>query len=333
MFGGSLSRASLEGCNATQAKFIDTILARSKFDGSTLEGAAFQSCDCKDSSFVNAEMRRSNLSESDFRDADLRAAKLHESNLEGSDLRRCVMDGASLAGALLTNADLRWADLRDADVSKANLRYADLRGAQNLTCEQLTAARNWHMAFRDETLACGRPIPGPPDDVKADIGAKVDIGADTVIDGITIDRRSQWDEQVPENERRQQVERSKRALVELETALSEAQAHGLHGQIGHNQPPEAIPSELLLNQRIAEVRAGIELLAAPIPDREFFVGLRRNLSRFREWLQPRIDAAADSAAPAIGATGGRVVVFGAALVVAKLTGAIDQLELLIRMLH
>lgn len=80
-----------------------------------------------------------NLSRVDLRDADLRGTNLSEASLsgahlEGANLFKAVLDGADLAGAFLY-------------------------GAQFLNCAQLVVTRNWQSAFRDDTLACGAPVP------------------------------------------------------------------------------------------------------------------------------------------------------------------------------
>jgi hypothetical protein len=41
----------------------------------------------------------------------------------------------------------------------ADLAGASLYGAQFLNCAQLVTTRNWQSAFRDNSLACGAPIP------------------------------------------------------------------------------------------------------------------------------------------------------------------------------
>ena len=61
-------------------------------------------------------------------------AYLSCTHLEGANLFKAVLDGADLAGAFLY-------------------------GARFLNCAQLAVTRNWQSAFRDDTLACGAPIP------------------------------------------------------------------------------------------------------------------------------------------------------------------------------
>jgi len=93
-----------------------------------------------------------------LRGLDLTDANLGEANLQGADVRGTILSRACLIGADLTAANMFKAVLVDAD-----LNGAELRGARFLDCAQLTAARNWQVAFRDEVLACGAPIPEPGD--------------------------------------------------------------------------------------------------------------------------------------------------------------------------
>lgn len=89
-----------------------------------------------------------------LRGLDLAGANLAGANLKGADLR-----GTSLIGATLARADLAAANLFKAVLDDADLDGANLSGARFLDCAQLTTARNWRSADRDEDLGCGAPIP------------------------------------------------------------------------------------------------------------------------------------------------------------------------------
>jgi len=95
---------------------------------------------------------------------DLAAAHLHGLDLIGADfsradLRKADLRGANLSDSVLTEARLEGANFFKAILDRADLAGASLVGAQFLTRDQLLAARNWQAAARDETLACGAPIP------------------------------------------------------------------------------------------------------------------------------------------------------------------------------
>jgi uncharacterized protein YjbI with pentapeptide repeats len=89
-----------------------------------------------------------------LRGANFSGANLAGANLKGADLRGTVLSGCMLMGAELAAANFFKAVLDGADVDRANLT-----GARFLDCAQLTAARNWRTAYRDEHLECGAPIP------------------------------------------------------------------------------------------------------------------------------------------------------------------------------
>ena len=80
-----------------------------------------------------------------------------------------ILNGTNLREANLDRADLRAAKLSGANLSEALLTNADLRRAKDLACEQLTTAREWASAYRDEQLACGAEIPEPPESLSSKI--------------------------------------------------------------------------------------------------------------------------------------------------------------------
>src|SRR5438552_16275922 len=95
---------------------------------------------------------------------DLSRAALRGLDLTGFDLSRADLRGADLRGTKLCDAELSGARLEGANLFKATLDGANLAGAyldgtQYLNCAQLVVTRNWQSAFRDETLACGAPVP------------------------------------------------------------------------------------------------------------------------------------------------------------------------------
>jgi uncharacterized protein YjbI with pentapeptide repeats len=95
---------------------------------------------------------------------DLSRAALRGLDLGGFDLSQTDLRSADLRGTNLSQANLSGAHLEGANFFKAVLDGADLAGAflyqvQFLNCAQLVVTRNWQSAFRDDTLACGAPIP------------------------------------------------------------------------------------------------------------------------------------------------------------------------------
>ncbi len=110
--------------------------------------------DLADVDLSETSLIRLNLAEVDLRNADLGSALLYECDLRGAKLGRANLMGSGL-----------WANqFRGADLREAYLDGSELREGQDLTCEQLTQAKNWESAYRDPELGCGAPIPEAPSD-------------------------------------------------------------------------------------------------------------------------------------------------------------------------
>lgn len=180
--GADLEKADLRlidlhGANAADVNLQEAKLQGADFSGANLAGAKLEGADLTAAVLDGADLRGAHMERAtvnvrgrnaDLRSADLDGASLQGADLYGADLRDVTMRGASL-GAVLRNADLRLADLSradflDADLAGANLFGADIRDANNLTCQQLTGARNWETTRRGEALACGGVLPeeAPP---------------------------------------------------------------------------------------------------------------------------------------------------------------------------
>ena len=95
----------------------------------------------------------------------MRQSSLSGKNLRGADLSDAALQRSNLSAANLRGVDLRRSLLQGTSLMGADLAGADLRGATGVTCEQLASASGWDEAYRDPTLACGRPIPDPPADL------------------------------------------------------------------------------------------------------------------------------------------------------------------------
>ncbi len=130
------------------------LLAKADMEGMDLSGAKLN----------GVNLSWSNLSGANLRDAEFRWANLYSARLRGSDLRGADFGSANLTSAKFYRAKLRGADMGDANLDGAHFGSADLRGAKNITCDQLRKALKFESAYRDESLACGLPIPNPPAD-------------------------------------------------------------------------------------------------------------------------------------------------------------------------
>ena len=87
--------------------------------------------------------------------ADLTGAVLTDANLSSARLYDADMSGADFTNATLFGTHFN----SDTGLVDANFRGAVLLRAKGLTCEHLENTRHWDTAVRDESLACGRPIP------------------------------------------------------------------------------------------------------------------------------------------------------------------------------
>jgi len=132
---------------------IDLLVARGRrpthLDYYVLDGARLNGLDFSASSMRFVALKGSMLVRTSFDRADLFSADLTDSCLVEADLGETNLCEAVLTGARVSGATLAGADLKNAD----------LRGVRELTCDQLMAASNWQLAYRDESLACGEPIP------------------------------------------------------------------------------------------------------------------------------------------------------------------------------
>src|SRR5713101_7961231 len=97
--------------------------------------------------------------EPNLADAHLIGLDLMGANLARADLRKADLRGTNLSDASLIGAHLEGATFFKTILDRADLAGAYLIGAKFLTSDQLVAAKNWQLAFRDLDLACGAPLP------------------------------------------------------------------------------------------------------------------------------------------------------------------------------
>jgi uncharacterized protein YjbI with pentapeptide repeats/energy-coupling factor transporter ATP-binding protein EcfA2 len=135
VFDANLHGANLSGVNLHSANLSGANLHSANLSGAYLFDADFSDADLSDANLSNTNLVLLDLSNADLSNADLSNANLFGANLSNADL-----SGTNLSGAVL------W----DANLTIANLSGADLSGAENLTPEQVKAARNWEEAIYDE---------------------------------------------------------------------------------------------------------------------------------------------------------------------------------------
>ena len=131
-----------------------------------LRGAELQGADLEGANLIGAHLEGADLFEARLEGANLKRAHLERALLIGAHLEGAWLMEAYLEGAALQGAHLEGALLIGVHLEGADLHDTDLRSALYVTCEQLVRARNWKTAYRDENLACGAPIPEPPEERK-----------------------------------------------------------------------------------------------------------------------------------------------------------------------
>jgi uncharacterized protein YjbI with pentapeptide repeats len=103
------------------------------------------------SDFRSAVMTGMNLNQADVREAMFDGAAMMRATLTHADLRGASMTHTNLRDADLTFAKLDGADLSEAELEGANLQGSDFRGCRTITPEQVKGARNYKLAFFDQS--------------------------------------------------------------------------------------------------------------------------------------------------------------------------------------
>ncbi len=131
--------------------------------GADLAGRSLRFADAAQAFLALADLKGADLKGADLEAANLESADLSFASLQNADLARAALYSTKLAGA-----DLRGANFEGAALEGSSLQKAVLFGARGLTCRQLERASRWEEALRDESLACGKPIPAPPPGLGSD---------------------------------------------------------------------------------------------------------------------------------------------------------------------
>lgn len=162
--------------------------------------------------------------------------------------------------------------------------------------DQLRAAEEYYESFKPQTL----------DEISAALasGAKTDLSSPTA--------------QAAAEELKQSAD----ALI----ASIDAR-RPLHGGLGHNGPalddegnplPDGFENELRETANVLSTQ-----MEASVPDPKAVVEAAKRLKRFRAWLQPRIDAAADEFAKEIGKRGATVLITIGGFALASIVPGLD----------
>jgi uncharacterized protein YjbI with pentapeptide repeats len=110
--------------------FHRTSLWHSIFQQCSMLGSVFVQCRMRPLTFEEVDFSLATLGGNDLRGVDLSGCRLRETSLVEADLRKAVLRGADLSGARTTGARLDEADLRGATVDPSLWTTAALAGAR-----------------------------------------------------------------------------------------------------------------------------------------------------------------------------------------------------------
>ena len=179
LLGAKLQNAKLLGAKLQGAKLQKANLQNAKLQVAELQNAELQVAELQNAELQNANLQGTNLLGAKLQNAELQNASLQGTNLQVAELQNAELQNAKLQGADLLYASLQETNLQGADLQGADLqgaelgtfkvhvfppRTTDLRGAMGIDCGQLQQAKDWHLAYRDAELACGKAIPTPKDE-------------------------------------------------------------------------------------------------------------------------------------------------------------------------
>ncbi|MEA5570681.1 pentapeptide repeat-containing protein [Calothrix sp. UHCC 0171] len=164
----NLGYANLNGVNLGYAKLYGADLSNANLsfanlNGAKLYGADLSNADLSLAKLSNTDLSSANLSSANLISADLSNAKLLIPNLEKAIYNKdtklpqnfdpskeqmiLIAPGINLSGADLSSINFWNADFQGVNLTNANLEGSDLRYVQNLTPEQVKAAKNWEDAY------------------------------------------------------------------------------------------------------------------------------------------------------------------------------------------
>ncbi|HUI19819.1 MAG TPA: pentapeptide repeat-containing protein [Methylocella sp.] len=137
---------ALRGLNLKGAVFLNADLRRVDLTEAQLQGAAL----------AGAQLQGAILDGAQLQAATLHWAKLHGANLNNARLQGANLTNAKLQGATLSKAALQGATLDSAEIEGASLNNAELQGAEleksTLNGTDISGAEVWRAAFDASSL-------------------------------------------------------------------------------------------------------------------------------------------------------------------------------------
>jgi hypothetical protein len=148
---------SLRGLNAPEADLKGINLTGADLSNAYLSGADLSFANLTNANLSHANLVETNLNNAILTNAQLTGANLAYASLIETNLQNVDFVGANLLGANFVRANLVQAYFGDVNFSQCILTDAKLRqskffGVDNLTSEQVKAARDWRDAIYDTIL-------------------------------------------------------------------------------------------------------------------------------------------------------------------------------------
>ncbi len=151
----NLSNANLSGANLNRANLINTDLINVDLSRANLSGANLSSIKSGIDTFFGFNLFGNNIG--NFKKANFKnaiydqATKFSDKFDPTKEQMLFVAPESNLSNADLSNFYFELADFQGINLTNANLKASDLRYVQNLTPEQVKAAKNWEKAkYSDE---------------------------------------------------------------------------------------------------------------------------------------------------------------------------------------
>ncbi|GAB4537716.1 MAG: hypothetical protein Tsb0014_26780 [Pleurocapsa sp.] len=150
-------RVSLRGLNAPEADLRGINLAGADLSNAHLSGVDLSFANLSNANLSQANLVETNLNNANLNNAHLTGADLAYTNLIEADVQNVDFVGANLLGANFVRANLAQAyfgdvNLTQASFTDANLRQTKFFGIENLTSQQVKAAKNWQEAIYDTKM-------------------------------------------------------------------------------------------------------------------------------------------------------------------------------------
>ena len=145
--GFTAPEADLRGVNLSGADLSNAYLS-----GADLSNANLSNANLSHANLVETKLTNANLSNSQLTGADISYANFIEANLQDVDFVGANIVGANFVRANLAQAYFGDVNFNECLLTNANLQKTKFFGVENLTAEQIKAAKNWSEGIYDAKI-------------------------------------------------------------------------------------------------------------------------------------------------------------------------------------